>query len=446
MQTTDFVYSVEGHTTNQERQFHTGQMDTVDKKSKNDLRRNLASFWIFGLCNNFAYVVMLSAAHDILEDHSADANHTNPRNSSDPPLSNTTEAPDNSNYLICNSIGTGAILLADILPTLILKLTFPFFLQKIPYSVKISLIGLFSASSFVVVAFAHKLWLSILGVVSASLGAGLGEITFLSLSTFYDKNVISSWSSGTGGAGVLGALAYAGLTSIGLSPRNTLLVMISVPTIMVLAYVFLLVHKHSAKRDSNENNDADDDRLTLLDNTKKEDKRLTLRRKFQLIPSLFKYMLPLSAVYFAEYFINQGLHELLYFNGEFISRKAQYRWFQVDYQIGVFISRSSVNLVKIKKLWILPILQFANMILLIFQVFYRFIPNLWIILAIIFWEGLLGGAAYVNTFYRMSIELADDIKEYCMGVATVADSLGIALSGIISIPTHNHICNLKLKI
>lgn len=28
--------------------------------------QNLAAYWILGLTNNFAYVVMLSAAHDIL--------------------------------------------------------------------------------------------------------------------------------------------------------------------------------------------------------------------------------------------------------------------------------------------------------------------------------------------------------------------------------------------
>lgn len=28
--------------------------------------RNLVAFWILGLCNNYGYVVMLSAAHDIL--------------------------------------------------------------------------------------------------------------------------------------------------------------------------------------------------------------------------------------------------------------------------------------------------------------------------------------------------------------------------------------------
>lgn len=29
--------------------------------------RNLISFWILGLCNNYGYVVMLTAAHDIIK-------------------------------------------------------------------------------------------------------------------------------------------------------------------------------------------------------------------------------------------------------------------------------------------------------------------------------------------------------------------------------------------
>jgi hypothetical protein len=31
--------------------------------------RNLVAYWILGLCNNFGYVVMLSAAHDILSEN-----------------------------------------------------------------------------------------------------------------------------------------------------------------------------------------------------------------------------------------------------------------------------------------------------------------------------------------------------------------------------------------
>lgn len=46
------------------------------------------------------------------------------------------------------------------------------------------------------------------------------------------------------------------------------------------------------------------------------------------------------------------------------------------------------------------------MALLLSQVFYRFIPNVWVIFAIVLWEGLLGGGAYVNTFYKMSKEVS----------------------------------------
>ena len=29
--------------------------------------RDLVAYWIFGMCNNFGYVIMLSAAHDIIK-------------------------------------------------------------------------------------------------------------------------------------------------------------------------------------------------------------------------------------------------------------------------------------------------------------------------------------------------------------------------------------------
>jgi battenin len=41
-----------------------------------------------------------------------------------------------------------------------------------------------------------------------------------------------------------------------------------------------------------------------------------------------------------------------------------------------------------------------------FEAVYLFIPSIWIIFAAVLWEGLLGGAAYVNTYYRMSVEVS----------------------------------------
>jgi battenin len=57
----------------------------------------------------------------------------------------------------------------------------------------------------------------------------------------YYRGVITSWSSGTGAAGILGALTYAGLTGFfNLSPSTTLYLMLSVPGLMGVSYVLLL--------------------------------------------------------------------------------------------------------------------------------------------------------------------------------------------------------------
>jgi len=41
----------------------------ASRSSRQDrgLWRDLTSYWILGLCNNYGYVVMLSAAHDIIK-------------------------------------------------------------------------------------------------------------------------------------------------------------------------------------------------------------------------------------------------------------------------------------------------------------------------------------------------------------------------------------------
>lgn len=179
-------------------------------------------------------------------------------------------------------------------------------------------------------------------------------------------------------------------------------------------------------------------------------------------------MVPLGFVYFFEYLINQGLvsiliidwlikiciksiytffqFELVYFENIWLTHAEQYRWYQVLYQLGVFISRTSVNLFPIEKIWILTILQvniiyiknkyaftlknnienkhiFTSTYLLIldhdsflfftfsFQGFnvvfflsetvYLFTPSIYIIFSIIVFEGLLGGGAYANSYHNI---------------------------------------------
>lgn len=390
--------------------------------------RNLAAFWVLGLCNNYGYVVMLSAAHDILVSKFGTTE----------PMEVTNGTLDVTNTTVptgvrsCNTLSTGAILLADILPSLAVKIITPF----LPFYVhaRLATCVLFSAAGFLVVSLSTTEWLAILGVVVTSLSSGLGEVTLLSYSHQYPKQVIATWSSGTGGAGIIGALSYASLTTW-LSNEDTLLVMLVVPIIQGITFWLVLVHPPQSSIPITKNGIDSQEHII-------EVPRKSFKEKINLVPGLLKYMIPLGLVYLFEYFINQGLYELIEFDDIWLSHAEQYRWLQVDYQIGVFISRSSVNLVTINKIWIMAVLQFLNVLILLFETLFYYLPSIWIVFAFVLWEGLLGGGAYVNTFYRMSTEIPRADRKISLGIATMADSIGIAMAGWLSMPVHNAICRL----
>uniref|UniRef100_A0A8C6MX07 Battenin n=1 Tax=Mus spicilegus TaxID=10103 RepID=A0A8C6MX07_MUSSI len=408
--------------------------------SRGVLWKNAVGFWILGLCNNFSYVVMLSAAHDILKQEQASGNqsHVEP---------GPTPTPHNSSSRFdCNSISTAAVLLADILPTLVIKLLAPLGLHLLPYSPRVLVSGVCSAGSFVLVAFSQSVGLSLCGVVLASISSGLGEVTFLSLTAFYPSAVISWWSSGTGGAGLLGSLSYLGLTQAGLSPQHTLLSMLGIPVLLLASY-FLLLTSPEPLDPGGENEAETAARQPLIGTETPESKPgaswdLSLQERWTVFKGLLRYIIPLVLVYFAEYFINQGLFELLFFRNTSLSHAQQYRWYQMLYQAGVFASRSSLQCCRIRFTWVLALLQCLNLALLLADVCLSFLPSIYLIFIIILYEGLLGGAAYVNTFHNIALETSDKHREFAMEAACISDTLGISLSGVLALPLHDFLCHL----
>ncbi|XP_037034003.1 battenin isoform X2 [Bradysia coprophila] len=361
---------------------------------------------------------------------------------------------------MCNIISTGAILLADVLPSLTIKIIVPF----LPFyiNVRVFLAIALQAAGFLLVAYADAKWMAILGIVLTSLSSGLGEASLLAYTSRFNKNVVSTWSSGTGGSGVIGALSYAGLISLGVSPVDTMLIMLSVPAMEAIAFWLILRKPTGAATNYGIENTEFDGQSTdtiAIDNVRGSDVETNtklngidadvasfgIKEKVMYLPSLMKYMIPITMVYFLEYFINQGLFELVYFPNIWLDKKSQYRWLQVDYQLGVFVSRSSVNFVTLEKIWLMSVFQFFNVIIILLEVIYFYMPSIWIIFAVVFWEGLLGGGAYVNTFYRMSKEVPLSKRKFALGVVPIGDAIGIALAGVAAIPAHNALCFLPVR-
>ncbi|XP_026019387.1 battenin-like, partial [Astatotilapia calliptera] len=234
-------------------------------------------------------------------------------------------------------------------------------------SIRVLFCAIMAATSFLLVSFSSAVWMSILGVIFASISSGLGELSFLSLTVYFSRSVLEGWGSGTGAAGLIGALLYSVLIQAGLQAQTVS------PFINFTSYFLLLVCPPSLPQWRTKDTEyaalVSEDRQQLLDSSDEEEPEssttaedqptgpLSFRERLFVIRGLWRFVLPLGVVYLTEYFINQGLMELLFFHNIFLTHAAQYRWYQTLYQLGVLLSRSSLHCVKIRRVWILSVLQ-----------------------------------------------------------------------------------------
>lgn len=159
-------------------------------------------------------------------------------------------------------------------------------------------------------------------------------------------------------------------------------------------------------------------------------------------------MLPLLLVYIAEYTINQGVAPTLLFplpRTPFKHYRAFYPTYNAIYQVGVFLSRSSTPFFRIHDLYLPSFLQVANLAVLSAHALFNFIPNVYFIFAVMFWEGLLGGLVYVNTFAEISDRVPKADREFSLGATTVSDSAGICIAGFVSMVFEVWLCNWQVS-
>lgn len=292
--------------------------------------------------------------------------------------------------------------MADVLPGLLMKFVISAFSDRISYLKKFVFIVLTGSLSFIIVSQTSNsiTWLIFTGICCASVSTSVGELTFLSLTTLYPTQMsFFPYVIGSGTSGLLSSFFYAGLASY-FTPKKAILCMLFVPFLMTIAYALLPDQNSSLLRRSQFS------ALKLIDSkeTEIEEKNLVpfetmgLYDKIKLTKPLLKYMIPLFIIFYSEYLINQGLYELLYFkdNNLIKDHSSQYRWYNVAFRTGVFISRLSLQIFPITFLPIFPILQILNFLILFMHIIYGFIPSITIVLIITFWEGLIGGGCYVK--------------------------------------------------
>ncbi|WWC72976.1 uncharacterized protein I206_106940 [Kwoniella pini CBS 10737] len=473
--------------------------------SKYTNKRLFAAFMIFGLLNNVLYVIILSAALD----------------------------------LVSSSTPKGIVTLFNIFPALATKVAWPLISNgKIQYTRRVGLCTCVSWLGIMTIAFSTSLAPRLLGISMASLSSGLGELTFLQLTTTLptrstSKTALGAWSSGTGFAGIAGAGIWWLLRGLGV--KGGLGLSSFLPLFFPITYTFLLPSRAELEAISDDitglgeyepiNTDSippsifitppSQDVVPQLSSSSASRTRLqepnddlkpiseeyqkvylSTKEKLDLLkPLVFRYMIPLCAVYVEEYVINSGVAPTLVFpipthgiwSKLFKSPRDYYPFWSLTYQTFVFLSRSSISLsippIPLKFLPLPSIIQFIILLLLSLQSKYfiftksNFKPkplkkiilknsdeidnSITIIFYLICLEGLCGGLAYVNTFYHVQNEGTNESqnenenskekekenlkKEFRIGSVGAADSTGILFASLISIPLELNLCNSQIE-
>ncbi|KZF19888.1 batten's disease protein Cln3 [Xylona heveae TC161] len=419
-------------------------------------KRVCIAFWLFGLINNVLYVIILSSALDLV----------GPR------------------------VPKGVVLLADVLPSFFTKLVAPYFIHAIPYSLRIVIFACLSSAGMLIIAVTPTttdraaIATKMVGVALASLSSGGGELSFLGLTHYYGHFSLAAWGSGTGGAGLIGAGAYVAATTwLGLGVKKSILVFACLPVIMLMSFFIILPRgplKYTSSPQAGYESIAREDTENELPSSEPEgfhghqpeqdplmqspqNSAHCVKRSHQEPQSIlssfkanlrrarglfFPYMLPLLMVYIAEYTINQGVAPTLLFplkSTPFTEYRDFYPTYNAMYQVGVFISRSSTPFFRVHSLYAPSLLQILNLLLLTLHALFDFIPNVYIIFAIIFWEGLLGGLVYVNTFAEITDHIPEEDREFSLGATSVSDSGGICIAGFLGMVFEVWLCDWQIS-
>lgn len=413
------------------------------------LLRLSLSFFLFGLINNVLYVIILSAALDLV-----------------PP-----------------STPKGIIAFWNIAPSLVAKFSWPYILKgRIRYVQRLVGCCFLSVTGMIVVATSDGLSPRLFGIGCASLASGLGELTFLQLSTtFHPPSVagrgVGYFASGTGAAGLVGAFLWWEVRGLGV--RIGVGLSSVLPFVIPLTYFLLLPRPDAFSSltfsDTEEAGllsseytplpvSEEDAGEAVVETAPLRAKTLTLGDKWQLLkPMLPRFMAPLFFVYLFEYTINQGVAPTLVYPistperspvfGRIIhSIRDYYPLWQLVYQSTVFLSRSSLSLglpaLPTRAIPIPSVIQGLLLFILSSESALGYFPDALapgLVFCLISIEGICGGLSYVNAYFRAGQEPAKaQERAFKMGAIGLADSLGILTASLVAMPTEVALCRAQV--
>jgi len=367
--------------------------------------RNWCAFFLLGTINNLSYVVVNSSAQS---------------------LTDSFDSQTVSNLI-------GLVPAANVLAGVFARSLNTYLYDKVTTKGRVGANGLcmFAALGLLGIAATPG---SIINHYSACLAfitvmggtCSFGESAIVGRIREYPAELVDGWSSGTGMAGVLGSGLYLFFVlTFDLEAYQIYYLCLPTGLLYFLAYFVILLPPDEAERRST----YDDYTIQLNqdgESRSQESKWVQFQRSFGCVGWL---AFNLFAVYFFEYVASVGAADRANDHEDTEAKfwtQQSYEILAFLYQVGVLISRSSLSFVKVKKVWVLTLLQGVNFVLWVTQATYRYLP-LWFQFILMVYVGLLGGAAYVNICYIAlnSNHIEEKDRELCVNIVMFSITFGI---------------------
>ena len=175
----------------------------------------------------------------------------------------------------------------------------------------------------------------------------------------------------------------------------------------------------------------------------KNNRRLECRSLIRVLPKIWRQVAMLYLVYFFEYSIITAFADIIdskMSRLELTTTKV-YVLINVCYQVGVFISRSSLSYFQVphEHLWVLSALQMMNFLIFLASSEFMFMTSMWVLCPMAIWTGLMGGGSYVNIFHSILTQpgLEQSEKEMATSLALMFNSSGIVTASLFSLWIRN---------
>ena len=204
------------------------------------------------------------------------------------------------------------------------------------------------------------------------------------------------------------------------SPRTTVLITCVLPLAYLLSYVIMEKKHYSHKSD-----EACDD------------EHLTCNEKLALMCQNLRGVAAFCVGAFVEYLILGSIVTTLAFQNSPFNPRDHYVYYVLMITMGEFIGRSYISMFSIctrkhslavRQTWIFSGAMLILGTLLGFAAWYRFLPNIGLVLVLVLAIGILNGMLYINTILSAAQDEDSRSKVFSRGFSM----LGVAVGSIIA--------------